>query len=423
MVSFIFSGLIFKNMNRLFIIGNGFDLAQGLPTSYNHFIDDFWINLKARYKEEAIKKLVFVSESNDVFLKINTIENYDDVIVNIKERAKEYSQFYDASKHEYYVAKNRYQPIFKFQNDFFKHINIKKSIQNWVDIENEYYKKLKAIAQSAKASIEPAKSQVIKLNEEFEQIKLLLEQYLIDEVVNKFELYSNNNPQKWTKIYNILRPISIYNNEATLLEEFTSHEDKTEIQNIFNIEKIERQSNKPFSLLLNFNYTPSLGIYLDTLKKSKVNFSISHIHGHLNDSLNRINFGFGDEMDEDYKAIENVDDNEYLKFFKSFQYSETKNYHGILNYINGNKFQVCILGHSCGLSDRTLLNTIFEHENCRSIKVYYYEKGEIDNYTDIIQNISRHFDDKKKMREKLVPKVLSSPFPQEFKFTKKAVAS
>jgi hypothetical protein len=31
--------------------------------------------------------------------------------------------------------------------------------------------------------------------------------------------------------------------------------------------------------------------------------------------LIRVNlFGFGDEMEEDYKIIENLDDNEYLKF-------------------------------------------------------------------------------------------------------------
>jgi hypothetical protein len=29
-------------MNRLVIIGNGFDLAHGLPTSDKDFIDDYW---------------------------------------------------------------------------------------------------------------------------------------------------------------------------------------------------------------------------------------------------------------------------------------------------------------------------------------------------------------------------------------------
>jgi hypothetical protein len=33
-------------MNRLVIIGNGFDLAHGLPTSDKDFIDDYWKKLK-----------------------------------------------------------------------------------------------------------------------------------------------------------------------------------------------------------------------------------------------------------------------------------------------------------------------------------------------------------------------------------------
>ncbi|KAB8154512.1 hypothetical protein EZY14_008835 [Kordia sp. TARA_039_SRF] len=84
----------------------------------------------------------------------------------------------------------------------------------------------------------------------------------------------------------------------------------------------------------------------------------------------------------------------------------------MLRYIDSEKFQVIIMGHSCGLSDRVLLNTIFEHENCRSIKVYYYKNGDYDNYTEIIQNISRHFNDKQLMRTKIVEKTLCEPMPQ-----------
>jgi hypothetical protein len=123
-------------------------------------------------------------------------------------------------------------------------------------------------------------------------------------------------------------------------------------------------------------------------------------------------------MDEDYKIIENLDDNEYLKNFKSFQYLQNSNYKTLLDYIDMDKFQVLILGHSCGLSDRTLLNTVFEHINCRSIKVFYHEtidlNGKVikDNYSEIIQNISRHFNKKKLMREKIVNKTLCQPLPQ-----------
>ena len=32
-------------MNRIIIIGNGFDKAHGLATGYRDFIDSYWINV------------------------------------------------------------------------------------------------------------------------------------------------------------------------------------------------------------------------------------------------------------------------------------------------------------------------------------------------------------------------------------------
>ncbi|AOW11226.1 hypothetical protein EM308_02935 [Flavobacterium gilvum] len=174
---------------------------------------------------------------------------------------------------------------------------------------------------------------------------------------------------------------------------------------------------------MNFNYTKTIDRYLNYAKADRQDrfFGIVEniqIHGRLNDNNNKINFGFGDEMDDDYKIIENLDDNEYLRNFKSFQYSQNSNYKYLLDFIDSEKFQVYIMGHSCGLSDRTLLNTIFEHNNCRSIKVFYHEtkdeNGKVirDNYTEIIQNISRHFNKKALMREKIVNKTLCKELPQ-----------
>jgi hypothetical protein len=41
-------------MNRLVIIGNGFDLAHGLPTSDKDFIDDYWKNIKDSNHDELV---------------------------------------------------------------------------------------------------------------------------------------------------------------------------------------------------------------------------------------------------------------------------------------------------------------------------------------------------------------------------------
>ena len=163
-------------------------------------------------------------------------------------------------------------------------------------------------------------------------------------------------------------------------------------------------------LLLNFNYTTTADMYL--YKNS--GFEVNHIHGTLGDDMNHIIFGYGDEMDDDYKTISKLNDNDYLTNIKSIRYLETDKYRKLLRFINSDYYQIYIMGHSCGNSDRTLLNTLFEHPKCVSIKPFYYqwqdERGEWqDNYIEIIQNISRNFNSMQTMRDRVVNKEFCRP--------------
>lgn len=95
---------------------------------------------------------------------------------------------------------------------------------------------------------------------------------------------------------------------------------------------------------------------------------------------------------------------------KSFKYPQTNNYHKILGFIEDLDFEVFILGHSCGLSDRTLLKTLFEHSKCRAIQVLHYN-GKEEFFNKSIE-ISRHFENKVMMRERLLPFDPSAKIPQ-----------
>ena len=71
------------------------------------------------------------------------------------------------------------------------------------------------------------------------------------------------------------------------------------------------------------------------------------------------------------------------------------------------------MGHSCGISDRTLLNSLFEHEHCKSIKPFYHKReAGTDDYDDIIMNIYRNFKDKNSYRKKVVNRRDCEPLPQ-----------
>ena len=422
-------------MNKLVIVGNGFDLAHGLPTAYKNFIDDFWKNIFVNSKKESIRNLINLDEGFESFKILSEINNYNDFSTHGERYIEWYKDVYD--KHLFFNIKKHLSQhnIFYFKNNFFELIYTKNSIENWVDIENEYYSELRIIARKNN-SVE-RENLLSRLNEEFEQIEKLFEQYLISNIEKNYNfitspdlsslllkffeidfVFQNDKAQKkrWVNyssefkredLKDLLADINSFKEYDKML-----HEGK---MNFEDFEKFKKEI-----LFLNFNYTSSLQSY--TRKINELLHCKSRelkIHGELNSAKNKMNFGFGDEMDEDYKLIENLNDNEFLKNFKSFKYSQNNNYKNLLDFIDSEKFQIYIFGHSCGLSDRTLLNTIFEHNNCRSIKVFYHQRDDgSDNFTEIIQNISRHFTDKKEMRAKLVNKSLCEPLPQNIRFQK-----
>ena len=387
-------------MNRLFIIGNGFDLAHGLPTSYKHFVDD--------YIESLLMKLSTDKIFNDDFISVDISRNNHpnskkdfDTIKNIIDLRKYHSSYFKLT-------------TLTFNNKFFEILINRSATENWVDIESLYYNILKSISDSSYVKYEYP-YEIKDLNDEFEQVKNLLETYLQEKIVERFQLdFTKDSSIGWEEFYEYLKPISLFSNEITnILKEFTIEEDVQEIKEHFEKERKEELVNNIY--FLNFNYTPICNVYSELFSQDcRIQSQMNYIHGELkNVTHNKINFGFGDEMDDDYKKIENLEGTDYLKNFKSFQYLQNSNYNDLLRFINSEKFQVVILGHSCGVSDRTLLNTIFEHINCRSIKVFYHRKDDgSDNYTEMIQNISRHFKDKKMMREKIVNKTLCKPMPQ-----------
>ena len=168
---------------------------------------------------------------------------------------------------------------------------------------------------------------------------------------------------------------------------------------------LEQYYDTSYIMLLNFNYTNTPQRYM----VNHAHVTINYIHGHLNDPKSVI-FGYGDELDKEFPRLKEEYDNECLRHAKSINYLDSDNYRKMLEFIESEPFQVVIMGHSCGTSDRTLLNTIFEHPNCVSIKPYYYinDKGE-DNYQELVQNIYRNFTDMKLMRDRVVSKKLTEP--------------
>ncbi|MDP8200681.1 MAG: AbiH family protein [Candidatus Tenebribacter burtonii] len=347
-------------MNKLILIGNGFDLAHGLKTRYSDFL--LW------YLNYAIQSFRKNGEYADQLIEISFSEYY---IENLS------IDFTSLSRFKQSLEQYKADIIFKIKSAFFKNLfNITIEL-NWVDLESEYYSYLKELYLKLEASnfknFKHIEGRVKSLNNDFDYLKNELHEYL-----NTIEI-----------------------------------SDKCQVQDIaIHLEQLlaEICKEKSYILFLNFNYTSTIDIYLKDLKNDHV--IVNYIHGKLNNDKNQIIFGYGDEIDDYYQKIENVNNKEYLKNFKSFGYFKTTNYQDFSRFIESNQFEVYIMGHSCGLSDRTLLNRIVEHDNCTKIKIFYHAKSDSENdYIEKTQELSRHFSSKSKhdMRIKIKSFPESSP--------------
>ena len=373
-------------MNRLVLIGNGFDLAHGLKTSYYDFILDYLkssfekARLKDNYEDELIvvngNREYIIPEFNDVmtlkqFL-IFQVKNYPNGPIYL-------NQGDDPSLN---VPKTAYKLCIK--NTFFETLLCECSKYNWVDIENKYYQFLKIILGEKDLKIK--EESLYQLNDSLIFLIKKLREYLSVQKLTYLNIEYNSIFSEFINKDEVVFPLQLSNGE------------------------LPRRT-----MFLNFNYTDTLSNYFTSNSYRRLEIPgvvINCIHGKVNSDKDPIVFGFGDELDKDYSRIESEETKGFLKFIKSFWYFKTSNYHDLIRFIESDDFQVFIVGHSCGLSDRTMLNMIFEHQNCKSIKIFYHEKDGKNNYTELTEEISRHFTSKGDMRMKIVPLNKSSAMPQ-----------
>ena len=397
-------------MNRIVLIGNGFDLAHGLKTRYEDFIDWYW--------DYRVRGFVgnLTDTSKDILCSFNDLTGQ---VWNVNAfNGLKVGKISGSDVVKYIIER---KDIFDTRFSIFFE-SICKSIDNkgWVDIENEYYHLLKKYAIEL-----PSDVNTKELNKQLQYLQNLLIKYLgfIDEqkvsIIEsiKSKLYA---PIKLDDISvsgkNIVKEcvdLWIKQDVALVKEKMRRYgykeEDNIDSINYFRDKYKEGKilySDVPRTymlpdavMLLNFNYTHTAQLY----HESDLGF-INYIHGKI-DNPQSVIFGYGDELDDDYKKLQKLNDNECLTHIKTIKYQESDNYRKLLAFAESAPYQVCIMGHSCGNSDRTLLNTLFEHKNCISIKPYYYIKDDgTDNYLELIQNISRNFTDMILMRDRVVNK-------------------
>lgn len=358
----------YKTVNRLILIGNGFDLAHGLKSSFNHFLEDYLSKVLQEYKQGGI----YEDEFLNIPVGINDTWNFNPIKNSI--------DAFDEMKVYFPISGN------VWKSTFMKYLIQSIRTNNWVDVEKAYFTNLKNLLSNQSYRSNPYT--IEDLNKDLNLFK------------NKFLTYLSKEVQKLQ-----LEP------SEQLFEQFIGPVLKRDV-----LPEIIKENKEPENtILLNFNYTDIALRYLNKLNSS---WDHVYIHGQL-DGDDKVKqapvFGFGDELDKDYLAFEEKDDDILFEHIKSFKYLQFSNYRRLLDFIESSPYQILIFGHSCGLSDRTLLNTLFENENCISIKPYYHEYEEGDDYEQKSFAISKHFKSKPALRAKVVNREYCAAMVQPIK--------
>ena len=359
--------------NRIIIIGNGFDLAHGLPTSYRSFIDHLWED-----KTNEINRML--AGRND----LTSITDRDELFVV---EVEDVSHFSGEKQLKRYIT---------YKNGLLETIEKKRNILNdpkWSDIEDIYYDCLLKCYNQYDAEKEQRKYEdlsIVRLNREFRTLRAKLCEYLH---------YVNNENDKERKEYRRL--------VSAMKDIFQSSDGKHDIKKI---------------IFVCFNYTHTLETYdYQVLGETDTNDpEIVYIHGSLDledpPKDDSIIFGYGDELDTNSLNIQENKDNAFLEYNKAVLYARSGEYQKIVPYIyGGDDYEVYIMGHSCANSDRALLNEILDNNHCKLIKYFYFDGGagkEV-NFGEQISNLYRIFgEDHQTFRAIFCPLNQSQRLPQ-----------
>ena len=320
---------------HILIIGNGFDLAHGLPTRYSDFMKQ-------------------IQDGSDFY----------DFVVNDPSFSKK---------------------IFNRVKDsiVLKHLKSKLQInEGWIDFENE----IREIIDSMCELPSLLKRKTYIQNKEVES-NFVLEGERINEVapfIYRILLHHKVIKYQWT--LDELRKLekNVHRQIHDFIELFKEYivwiiQTKMDLLSPINI-----FSRMKVDCLLSFNYTPTFLKLYDIQSEN-----ICHVHGEISENGNNgIVMGVGSDFYDEHKHDKYV---EFFKFYQCYKYSTNKNYldwidklkNGYISWdttfelLDANDSFISIFGHSLDPTDRNILRPFLD---LKAVPVFIYYLNDINRF-------------------------------------------
>lgn len=379
------------------ILGNGFDLAHGLPTRYSDFLKfcDTICEIKSSIEQEGDYKFEYYNAINRKIRKRNILTDlmiayYETLIYKEKHFHRAgYNNFLENTKYE--IIDNFIKNIYCFINDniWYKYLNklyFTKDFkgENWIDFESEISFIIETIDKNVKNItynwhiVDRINSENIDFPDKFKAFRKIVGDNLGNRNYNvryvRKKLYNDLN--------GIINALEIY------LSEF--------VEKFINLNRLSLIDKIMPNYIINFNYTHTYqNVYGGDVKPF-------HIHGEVNHEPNNMVLGI-DEYWSEKERNNHTNFTIFKKFAQRIQKRVGREYFTILETLEYNKsdhIYIHFFGHSLDVTDKDILKMFLAND---SFEITVYCK-DTETEGEYIANIIRIIGE-----EELINKVNQDP--------------
>lgn len=347
-------------VNNILIIGNGFDLAHGLPTRYTDFLSlvrNWSTFYDAMPKEQELYKKDYTLpayKSSDLPMPSGKIE-FETVKAFSEIDPINYS-WNNLEQFDYEVKNNLWIKYF---------LDVKFDKENWIDFEKEIEKvvlTIKRYCDTLPSML--GKSIIASFDNETQKI---------------IRNFSNNGDGFPTSVHQNISLNDINQSNITRLKNLIINNMKENLDGLINalriyfvefVDKIDIKFITPAiskitdANVLSFNYTN----YITRYSNIK---NVHYIHGDINNDCfdNNMVLGINDAK---------IQDNDFIYFFKYFQRIQKRTGNQYTKWLPApeddlkfSKTVVYVFGHSLDSNDKSILSYFFDNPNVDKIVIYY----------------------------------------------------
>lgn len=330
---------------NILLIGNGFDLAHGLPTKYTDFLEFIKVINGVINTFEKKKTVVHndiewysISENLKDIIKENLLNSSFDRLKNLIEDNIWISYFLQCDMH---------------------------GEENWIDFESEISSVIKSIDKDIRNDIE--------INSLYDDLPLISNEFIYQLVKDKSLTCKQLINKLLNDLDNLIASLEIY---------LSDYVEKIKIDTlIIDIKELASKVDK----LISFNYTHTY----ETVYKRKEGLEVDYLHGEakINNSVRENNMVLGiDEYlpeDEQRKFVEFIG---FKKFYQRIYKKTGCKYRKWIDKMdelyqmlrnNAQDNNLYIFGHSLDVTDGDILRDLILNRHINHITIYYRKKEQL----------------------------------------------